>query len=72
MTILVIMYLKNCFGGLCEPLNYLFNLSVEKAYLMTQVSPIYKDEDSSDVNNYKPISMLPYFSIILERIMYNR
>ena len=38
---------------------------------MTRVTPIYKGEDSSDESNYKPISVLPYFSKILEHIMYN-
>ena len=32
---------------------------------------IYKGEDSSDVSNYRPISVLPCSSKILKRIMYN-
>ena len=35
-------------------------------------TPIYKAGDSSDLGNYIPISVLPCFSEILERIMYNR
>ena len=66
-----------CFGSLCEPLKYLFNLSIEKGVLpdgleTARVTPIYKGEGSSDVSNYRPISVLPCFSKILERIMNNR
>ena len=54
-------------------LKYLFNLSVEKSvfpdYLkVAQVTPIYKGEDSSDISNYRPISVPTYFSKILMRI----
>ena len=34
--------------------------------------PIYKGGDKENVVNYRPISALPCFSKILERIMYNR
>ena len=59
-----------------EPLKYLFNLSIEKDVFpddlkIARVTPIYMGEDSSDVSNYRPISVLPWFSKILERIMYN-
>ena len=69
--------IKKCFGSLCEPLKYLFNLSIEKGVFpdglkIARVTPIYKGEGSSDVSNYRPISVLPCFSKILERIMYNR
>ena len=69
--------IKKCFESLCESLKYLFNLSIEKGTFpddlkIARVTPIYKSEDSSDVSNYRPISVLPYFSKILERITYNR
>ena len=68
---------KKCFVSLHEPLKYLFNLSIEKGVFPDDlkkawVTPIYKGEDSSDISNYRPISVLPCFSKILERIMYNR
>ena len=37
-----------------------------------KVTPIYKAGDSSDLGNYRSISVLPCFSKILERITYNR
>ena len=36
-----------------------------------KVTPIYKAGDSSDIINYRPISVLPWFSKILESLMYN-
>ena len=61
---------------LCEPLIYLFHLSLEKEVFpddlkIAKVTPVYKAGDSSDVSNYKPISVLPCFSKILERLTYN-
>ena len=35
-------------------------------------TPIYKGEDKEYAVNYMPISILPCFSKMLERIMYNR
>ena len=61
---------------MCELLKHLFNLLIENGVFpdyvnIARVTPIYKGEDSSDVNNYRPISMLPCFSKVLERIIYN-
>ena len=39
---------------------------------IAKVSPVFKAGDSSTLGNYKPISVLPIFSKILERLMYNR
>ena len=69
--------IKKCFGSLCEPLKYFFNLSIEKGVFqddlkIARVTPTYRSEGSSDVSNYRPISVLPCFSKILERIIYNR
>ena len=66
--------IKKCFGELCEPLKYLFNLSIIKEIFpddlkIAKFTPIYKPDNS---RNYRPISVLPCFSKILERIMYNR
>ena len=68
---------KKCFSSLCEPMKYMFNLSIEKGIFpddlkIAKVTPIYKADDKSDLSNYRPISVLSCFSKILERIMYNR
>ena len=71
ITILV----KNCFGSFCEPLKNLFNLLIETCFsrrLKNSKCHSDKGEDIRDVSNYRPISVFPCFSKILERIMYNR
>ena len=37
---------------------------------VARVTPIYKNDDHSDVNNYRPISVLPTFSKIFEKVIY--
>ena len=66
--------LKKCFSSLCEPLKYLFNLSIEKGIFpddlkIAKVTPIYKTDDKSNLSNYRPISVLSCFSKILECII---
>ena len=60
-----------------EPLTHIFNLSFSKGVFPTElkiskVIPLYKGDDSSLIKNYRPVSVLPLFSKILERLMYNR
>ena len=40
--------------------------------LKKTTTPIFKSEDVTDMSNYRPISVLPCFSKILEKIRYNR
>ena len=39
---------------------------------MAKVVPIYKASDRSLLKNYRPVSLLPAFSKLLERLMYNK
>ena len=39
---------------------------------IARVTPILKADDVNEIGNYRPISVLPCFSKILERIMYHR
>ena len=63
--------INKCFGVLCEPSIYLFQLSLDNLKI-SKVTPIYKAGGNSDISNYRPISILPCFSKSLERLMYNR
>ena len=38
---------------------------------LARVVPLLKSGDSSQITNYRPISILSFFSKIFERIMYN-
>ena len=67
--------IKKCVGVLCEPLIYLFQLSLEKKAFpdnlkIAKVTLIYKAGDSGDISNYRFMSIVPCFSKILERLMY--
>ena len=62
---------------LFTPLKYIFNLSLQqgtfpKNLKITNVCPIYKKDEEFLLTNYRPISILPCFSKLLERIMCNQ
>ena len=68
--------IKKYFGVLWEPLIYLFQLLLEKMVFpddlkIAKVTLICKVGDNGDISNYRPISVLPCFSKILERLMYS-
>ena len=68
--------IKHCFGELCGPLKYLFDSSLQSGVFsdlmkIAIVSPVFKTGDTADISNYLPISVLPCFSKILERVMQN-
>ena len=69
--------IKHCFGELCRHFKYLFDSLLQSGVFpdpmkIAIVSSIFKTGDTADINNYRPISVLPCFSKILERVMYNR
>ena len=54
-----------------------FNLSITTAVVpeklkLAKVIPIYKKDDAEKLLNYRPVSLLPCFSKILERLAFNR
>ena len=60
-----------------QPLFQIFKNSINNGIFpdslkVAKVSPVFKSGDNSLLGNYRPISVLPVFSKILERIMYNR
>ena len=77
---------KTCMEGYIEPITHLVNDSplstacVPLSYTsgifpselkLARVVPIFKSGDPSLLTNYRPISVLSFFSKILEKIVYN-
>ena len=62
----------------CLPyLNYFFNLCLQNATFPDKLKvglivPIHKSGDKSKFNNYRPISLLPVFSKVLEKLIHSR
>ncbi|MBY0580860.1 MAG: reverse transcriptase family protein [Rickettsiales bacterium] len=68
---------KEVFNIIEYPLLIISNLSFNNGVFpnllkLARVVPIFKDGNISKLANYRPISILPFFSKILERIMHNR
>ena len=62
---------------ICEPLEFIFNNCISTGTVpielkMAKVIPVFKGGNNLDVNNYRPISVLPVFSKILEKAIFNR
>ena len=60
-----------------EPLAHIMNLSITQGVLpkelkLAKVIPLYKASDPMLFSNYRPVSVLPLFSKILEHLMYTR
>ena len=39
---------------------------------MAKITPVFKSDDDTDTNNYRPISLLSNFNRVSEKIIYNR
>ena len=68
---------NNDFDFIVEPQRYIFSNSLAQGIFpeekkIARITPIYKGGDKENVVNYRPISVLPCFSKMLERIVYNR
>jgi Reverse transcriptase (RNA-dependent DNA polymerase) len=58
---------------LAEIINCSFNTGiVPQATKIAKVVPVYKKGEKDNITNYRPISILPYFSKFYEKLMYDR
>jgi len=69
--------LKNCVDYLYKPLHYLFTKSLHHCHIPTDwathiIVPVYKSGERSNIQNYRPISLLSNISKVLERIIYDK
>jgi len=70
-------FLKKTMPSIITPLYYIISKSFEEGSVPSQlkiarVVPIFKSGDPTSPNNYRPISLLPNISKILEKVMANR
>ena len=68
---------KDTIEGLVRPLTYIFNLSIKTGIFPDQmkiakVIPLYKAGEKDQLSNYRPVSLLPQFSKILEKLFVKR
>ena len=73
---LSIRMIKLCGNSICKPLSIIFNdcLKVGKFlsdWKKAHVVPVHKKGDRQCLENYRLISLLPIFSEIFERLIYN-
>ena len=69
--------MKKSMHIVAEPLTAIFNKSMELGYVpssakLAKVCPIFKEGAKNDIGNYRSISVLPSFSKILEKLIYDR
>ncbi|XP_065642696.1 uncharacterized protein LOC136074319 [Hydra vulgaris] len=66
---------KSVFNIIESSLYHIFDLSIKSGTVpeilkIARVSPIFKSGDDTNTSNYRPISVLPCFSKLLERIIF--
>ena len=67
----------DAYDSLKNILFHIFKVSIKQGIFpdslkIAKVTPIFKSGAKDNVSNYRPICILPVFSKVLERIMYNR
>ena len=70
---LSVKYLKLSAQVISKPLTAILNLSIQSssspyALIKAEVTPIFKKRSKADVNNYRPITVLPIINSILNVI----
>ena len=68
---------KESINYISEPLTYIINLSINSGVVpdqmkLARVVPLFKSDDKRLFSNYRPVSVLPFFSKFLEKIAYIR
>jgi hypothetical protein len=68
---------KQCIRLIKGPLTHIYNLSLISSvfsvlWKTAKVKPLHKKGDKYDMNNYRPISVIPVFANMLEQLICNR
>ena len=66
--------LSTCIKGFLKPLTHIINCSLNTGIVLdsmkiAKITPVFKTDDKQDLNNYRLISILPYFSKVIKRTM---
>ena len=72
-----IRMLKICAESISKPLEIIFKSCIEKAQFPNEskkanVVPVHKKGDKQVSRNYRPVSFLPIYGKIFERLIYNK
>ena len=66
--------LKQISQQIIKPLTHLINLSIDTNYVppewkTARIIPLYKSGPKDDCSNYRPISLLPTISKVVEKVI---
>ena len=72
-----ISFIKDGAQELSTPIAKLINLSIQKSFSpesekLANITPIFKSGNHSKMENFRPISILPVFSKIFERVVHTQ
>ena len=71
------MVIKNVIDVIAKPITYICNISFSSGIFpdelkIAKVVPLFKGEDEHLFTNYRPVSILPQLSKVLERLFFKR
>ena len=74
---LSVRVIRNVANAISEPLSHIFNLTFISRNIPDNlkkglITPVFKANENNEFKNYRPISVLTYFSKLLEKRMYKR
>ena len=69
--------IRECADLICVRICHIFNQSISQGKLpedwkSARVTPLFKQDDRDDVNNYRPISVIPVVVKVFEIIVYEQ
>lgn len=72
-----INFIKKHEGPMAVGISYLFNICMTEGVFpellkTAKIIPVFKKGDKLEVNNYRPVSLLPCIGKILEKLLYTR